>query len=310
VIRTATADDLQLVRELWEEFEHEVPDEPWRETDADEDFAPIEDAVRDGTVLIAERDGAAAGLAAATRKGPELGFLDVLFVRPGARRGGLAAELVRELATRLAGEGVQMLELEVLASNERARAIYERWGLRPIELTLGARVDELVARLQPPAGPTFGFVHVQSDDVEKVRRDAVKVLHAEPEVQIGNGWVRVHSETTDTDPARLKALARELSYTSAGVTLALGVERGSVVRYNLYDRGSDVDEYLSVPEFYGPLPPGDVYALGANATVVARLTGANPRHVREVARTAAAASELPPAEDLYRQIAGVLGVEP
>ena len=52
-------------------------------------------------------------------------------------------------------------------------------------------------------------------------------------------------------------LARELSYTSAGVTLALGVEHGVVVRYNLFDRGADVDEYLSVPEYYGALPPGD-----------------------------------------------------
>jgi hypothetical protein len=108
----------------------------------------------------------------------------------------------------------------------------------------------------------------------------------------------------------LKTLARELSFTVAGVTLALGVERGAVVRYHLYDRGSDVDEYLSVPEFYGPLPPGDVYALGANPTVIARLTGADARRVREVARTAANTSELPPAEELYREIAAVLGVQP
>jgi hypothetical protein len=28
-----------------------------------------------------------------------------------------------------------------------------------------------------------------------------------------------------------------------------------VVRYDLFDRGADVDEYLSVPEYFGPLPP-------------------------------------------------------
>jgi hypothetical protein len=151
---------------------------------------------------------------------------------------------------------------------------------------------------------------VQTDDVDKVRRDAVKVLRIEPDVQVGNGWVRVRSEATDRDPDRLKGLARELSFTSAGVTLALGIERGSVVHYHLFDRGSDVDEYLSVPEFYGPLPPGDVYALGANPTVVARLTGADARRVREVARTAATPSELPPPEELYRQIAEVMGLEP
>ncbi len=40
----------------------------------------------------------------------------------------------------------------------------------------------------------------------------------------------------------------------------------------LFERGRIVDEYLSVPEFYGPLPPGDVVGLAANPTVVARLT--------------------------------------
>ena len=92
------------------------------------------------------------------------------------------------------------------------------------------------------------------------------------------------------------------------MTLAIGVEQGSVVRYNLYDRGGAVDEYLSVPEFYGELPPGDVVALGSNPTVVARLTGADARRVREVARTAATIAELPPAQELVEQIAVVMGV--
>jgi hypothetical protein len=90
--------------------------------------------------------------------------------------------------------------------------------------------------------------------------------------------------------------------------VALGIEAGAVVRYSLFDRGAIVDEYLSVPEFHGPLPPGDVIALGANPTVVARLTGADPQRVREVARTAATPSELPPAADLLAEIANVLGV--
>ncbi len=102
--------------------------------------------------------------------------------------------------------------------------------------------------------------------------------------------------------------AKELSYTSESVVIALGVERGAVVRYNLFDRGADMDEYLSVPEFYGELPPGDVIALGSNPTVVARLTGADPKRVREVARTAETPGDLPPAQELYEQIAAVLGV--
>ena len=306
MIRPATADDLPLVRELWQEFNTEIPDEPWREDDLAEDLAGLEQAIRDEIVLLADEDG----LAVARRRGERLGFLDVVYVRPSARRSGLATQLIREAAARLRAAGAEMLELEVLASNAEARAIYERWGFKPVELTLGAPLPELEQRLAPAEGPTFGFVHVQTDDVEKVRRDAAKVLRDEAEVDVEGNWVRVRSAATDADPARLKSLAKELSYTTGGVVLSLGIERGVVVRYDLFDKGADVDEYMSVPEFYGPLPPGDTYALGANATVVGRLTGADPKRVREVARTAASPGELPPAQELYEQIATVMGVQP
>ena len=306
MIRPATADDLQLVRQLWSAFNEEIPDESWREDDLPDDLAWLEQAIRDDVVLLAGEDG----LAVARRKGDKMGFLEVVYVRPEARRNGLASQLVREVVTRLRDAGAEVLELEVLASNAEARAIYERWGLRPVELTLAAPLAQLEQRLAPSEGPTFGFVHVQTDDVEKVRRDAAKVLRLEPDVDVGSGWVRVRSDATDAEPERLKALAKELSYTSGGVVVSLGVQRGVVVRYDLFDRGADVDEYLSVPEYYGPLPPGDVYALGANATVVARLTGADPRRVREVARTAASPDDLPPAQELYEQLAAVLGVQP
>ena len=306
MIRPSTADDLPLVRELWAAFNAEIPDEPWREDDLAEDLAWLEQAVQEEIVLLADDDG----LAVARRKGERLGFLEVVYVRPDARGKGLAAELVRETAARLRAAGAEMLELEVLASNTEARAIYDRWGFKPVELTLGAPLAQLEQRLAPADGPTFGFVHVQTDDVEKVRRDAAKVLRFEPDVEVEGNWVRVRSDATDSDPERLKSLAKELSYTTGGVVLSLGVQRGAVVRYDLFDRGSDVDEYLSVPEYYGALPPGDAYALGANATVVGRLTGADPRRVREVARTAASPDELPPAQELYEQLATVMGVQP
>jgi len=306
VIRPATADDLPLVRELWQAFNAEVPDEPWREDDLAEDLAWLEHAIRDEIVLLAGEDG----LAVAQRKGERLGFLDVVYVRPEARRSGLAAQLVREVAAQMREGGVEMLELEVLASNAEARAIYDRWGFKPVEITLGAPLAQVEQRLAPSEGPTFGFVHVQTDDFEKVKRDAAKVLRFEPDVEVEGNWIRVRSDATDAEPARLKALAKELSYTTGGVVLSLGVERGVVVRYDLFDKGADVDEYLSVPEYFEPLPPGDTYALGANATVVGRLTGADPRRVREVARTATSPGELPPAQELYEQIATVMGVQP
>jgi GNAT superfamily N-acetyltransferase len=306
LIRVATSDDLSLVRELWDEFGAEIHDAPWRDPDHDDDLERIETALGDGGVLLAGEDG----IAVVSTIGSRTAELDFLHVRPRARGEGLAAELMREAVRLVRERGLEMLELHVLASNTDARAVYERWGFEPVELVVAAPIDALEQRLAPADGPTFGFVHVQTDDVEKVKRDAVKVLRLEPEVEVEGNWVRVRSDVTDEDPERLKSLARELSYTSGGVTLALGVQRGAVVRYDLFDRGSDIDEYLSVPEYYGELPPGDVYALGANATVVGRLTGADPRRVREVARTAVTPGELPPAQELYEQIATVMGVQP
>lgn len=295
MIRQATDDDLPLVRELAAEFEREVPDELWAADDAD--------ASHDAVFLADD-----VGLAALDRKSDRTWLLDVLYVRERARGKGVGTELLRAAADHVKAQGGEMLALEVLESNADARRLYERLGFRTSQRVMAAPVVALVAA--DATGPSFGVVHVQTDDVEKVTRDAAKALHADgAEIAATAGWVRVRSDLTDADPERLKALAKELSYTSASVVLSIGVERGTVVRYNLFDRGSDVDEYLSVPEFYGPLPPGDVYAMGANATVVARLTGADARRVREVARTASSASELPPAHELYEQISDVMGVK-
>jgi hypothetical protein len=82
-----------------------------------------------------------------------------------------------------------------------------------------------------------------------------------------------------------------------------------VLRLILFDRGGVVDEYLSVPEFDGPLPPGDVIAMAANPTVISRLTGADPHRIRSVARTASSPSELPPASDLLAQLADAMGLQ-
>jgi GNAT superfamily N-acetyltransferase len=311
LIRAATSDDVPALQDLWREFGAEIPDLPYRDDDQDEELQEIADLVEgDGIVLVAEEDGKAVGLVLGRRTGTKVTELRDLFVQGSARRSGVAAELMREFVAQAAAGGAEMIELDVLASNAEARTVYERWGFKPIELKLGAPVAQLGPRLAPADGPTFGFVHVQTDDVEKVKRDATKFLRLEPHVEVEGNWIRVRSGPTDSDPDRLKALAKELSYTSGGVVLSLGVQRGAVVRYDLFDRGSDIDEYLSVPEYYGELPPGDTYALGANATVVGRLTGADPRRVREVARTAASPGELPPAQELYEQIATVMGVQP
>jgi hypothetical protein len=124
-----------------------------------------------------------------------------------------------------------------------------------------------------------------------------------------NGWIGVYDDVAAAQPESLRRLASELSYVSGGVVVALGVEEGEVVRLVAYDRGRVADEYLSVPEYYGPLPPGDAIAMRANPTLLGRLTGAKPTEIRAAARTADSAGELPPAAELLVEIAQTLGIE-
>jgi GNAT superfamily N-acetyltransferase len=311
VIRTATSEDLPLIERLVRAFNAEIPDAAWRDSDVEEDVAALEQAIVEDVVLLADD----VGVAIASKSGERVGFLDILYVAPGARGTGIAADLAREAASALRDRGAEVLELEVLQSNERARAVYEHWGFSPVELTLAAPIDALVRRLDSATGgPTIGSDHVQTDDVSTVERAVQKVLprlgRSERTEVTGpdNGWVTVHDELGNRDPRALLRLAKELSYANGGVVLALGVEDGALVRYTLVDRGSVVDEYASVPEYHGSLPPGEVVALGANPTVVARLTGADPARVREIARTGSSPADLPPALELHAQIAELMGV--
>jgi hypothetical protein len=163
--------------------------------------------------------------------------------------------------------------------------------------------------------PSFGSVFLQTDDqngvVQIVERLVPRVFRspATAVTPARNGWVAVYDEIADRDPRRLERLGRELSNASGFVTFTIGVEDGLAVHYIAFERGRLLDEYLSVPEYRGPLPPGDAIAMRANPTVVARLTGADPVAIRRAARTADSPVDLPPAEELIDEIAAVLGFE-
>jgi hypothetical protein len=137
----------------------------------------------------------------------------------------------------------------------------------------------------------------------RIGRSASTTVHP-PE----SGWTRVEDELAGRDPKALRRLGRELSLALGAVVLTLGIEEGAVVRYALWDRGGVADEYASVPEHYGPLPPGDVVALAANPTVAQRLTGADPARIRAVAVSGSSTRDLPPPEELAALVAEALGV--
>jgi len=113
----------------------------------------------------------------------------------------------------------------------------------------------------------------------------------------------------DRDRDAQRRLGTELSERLGVPVVALALEEEAVVRFLLYDRGRMVDEYLSVPTYYGELNKADELSLAANPTLVARLTGADPARVRTVARTASSPAELPPARELLQEIAAVMNLE-
>jgi aminoglycoside 6'-N-acetyltransferase I len=311
-IRAATPDDLATIRGLYDAFLPELPDPEHLAETWEENRETVETAVAEALFVLAEEEGRAVGFALARLDTPRLGWLEGLYVVPEARRRGLSRLLLAEISRRIRERGADHVGLEVADGSREARATYDRFGFKSFATLLETHLDELDARLADSAeGETFGNVYVQTDDRAAVERAVTNFLPrigGSPRTDVAetdNGWVRVDDEKCSGDPKLLLRLARELSERMGAVVLALGVEQGAVVRFTLLERGTVMDEYLSLQEYYGPLPPGDVVALAANPRVVARLTGADAAAVRAAARH----DETPP-RALLTEIAAAIGLEP
>jgi ribosomal protein S18 acetylase RimI-like enzyme len=317
-VRRAAADDFDAIAELWRLFDHELPP-PTHEgpADVEKELREVSEIIASEIALVAEEDdGTPIGFALAKQRAPGFGTLTDLYVARDARRSGIATELMREVLAAFRERGIEQFDLDVLASNTVARSLYARWGLRDEVVIMTGSVSGLEERLGGQEASSFGSIHLQSDDLSAVEQAVRQFVPRLPGGSRGSlvapprgGWIAVYDDVCDRNPEMLRRLARELSDRMGSVTLLLGVEREELVRMILFERGRIVDEYLSVPEFYGPLPPGDVVGLAANPTVVARLTGADPGAVRRVARTAPSPADLPPARELLASLAAVVGVD-
>jgi ribosomal protein S18 acetylase RimI-like enzyme len=317
-VRRAAAEDFEAIAELWRLFDHEIPP-PTHEgpADVEKELGEVREIVDSEIALVAEDDdGTPVGFALARRRAPGFGTLTDLYVARDARRSGIGTELMREVLAAFRAEGIHHLDLDVMASNHVARSLYARWGLKDEVVIMTGDVAALEEKLGRQEAGSFGSIHIQSDDLSAVEQAVRQFVPRLPGGSRGSlvapprsGWIAVYDDVCDRNPEMLRRLARELSDRMGAVTLLLGVEREELVRMILFERGRIVDEYLSVPEFYGPLPPGDVVGLAANPTVVSRLTGAEPEAVRRVARTAPSPAELPAARELLAELARVVGVE-
>ncbi|MBA2424570.1 MAG: GNAT family N-acetyltransferase [Actinobacteria bacterium] len=316
-VRRATAEDFDAIAELWREFDHEIPP-PTHEGPAehDKELTEIAEILDSEIAFVALDDNLKpVGFALARERAPGFGTLTDLFVDREDRRSGVGTELMREVLTAFRERGIEQLDLEVVASNAGARSLYARWGLRDEVVIMTGSIEDLEARLGRQEASSFGSIHIQTDNVSAVELAVRQFVPRLPGGSRGsllapprNGWIGVYDDVCDRNPDMLRRLARELSDRMGSVTLLLGVERDELLRMILFERGRIVDEYLSVPEFYGPLPPGDVVGLAANPRVVSRLTGADPETVRRIAVTASTPADLLPAKKLLAELAGAMGI--
>ena len=316
-VRRAVPADFDAIAALWRQLDHELP-APTHEgpADVEQELGEVREIIDSEIAFVAEDDAAPVGFALARRRSNGFGTLTDLYVGRNARRSGVATELIREVLGAFRSLGIERFDLEVPASNHVARSLYARWGLRDDVVVMTGSVAELEERLGRQESASFGSIHIQTDDLSAVEQAVRQFVPRLPGGSRGSlvaaprgGWIAVYDDVCDRNPEMLRRLARELSDRMGAVTLLLGVEREELVRMILLERGRIVDEYLSVPEFYGPLPPGDVVGLAANPTVISRLTGADPETVRRVARTAPSPADLAPARDLLGQLAAALRVE-
>jgi ribosomal protein S18 acetylase RimI-like enzyme len=305
-VREATAADEHTLLAFTEAIFGENWDRPWRPPEV----APT---MFDGKlVLLAENDGEPVGYVFGELDLQGYAHVNIVYVVPERRRQGVATALLTAFGERARAQGIEHLTLDVATRNEVGREAWRRLGFTEWAERLRVPIERL--EQHDVHGESYASLHVQSDDREAVEAAVGRFLP-----RLGgsggrvegprNGWVAVYAELVDRDRKARERLASELSNATAAVVCAISLDDGVVVRYVLYERGSVVDEYQSLPEHFGPLPPGDVVALGANPTVVSRLTGAEPAEVRAVARTASSPDELPPADELLQQLAGVLGLE-
>ena len=305
-VREATAADEPTMLAFTEAIFAENWDRPWGPPE-------VTPKMFEGKLaLLAEEEGEPVGYVFGELDSVGYAHVNIVYVVPERRRQGVATALLAAFGERAREQGIEHLTLDVAVRNEAGRQAWRRLGFTEWAQRLTVPVERI--EHHDEHGESYASLHVQSDDLEAVQAQVDKYLPrlggSDGRVEgPRNGWVLVRAELVDRDRRARERLASELSNATAAVVCTLSVDDGVVVRYVLYERGSVVDEYQSVPEHFGPLPPGDVVALGANPTVVSRLTGAEPAEVRAVARTASSPDQLPPADELLQQLADVLGLE-
>ena len=122
-------------------------------------------------------------------------------------------DVLRELIGEARAAGAERLEIE---TTHEAGDAWIRAGFTETARLLEAPVDALESHLGAEKEPSFGSLHVQSDDVDAVERAVRQFVPRLPGGSRGSvvvppdeGWTSVYDELCDREPEMLRRLARE-----------------------------------------------------------------------------------------------------
>jgi len=125
-IRPATKNDQELIRELWSEFEAELPEPDYLRETWDDAWSDLAQTVRGGVALIAEEEDRAVGFVFCVLgdRGRRTAHITDIYVRPEARNQGIGRELLKAIVEPARAAGLDHVSLEVLIRNSDARRLY------------------------------------------------------------------------------------------------------------------------------------------------------------------------------------------
>src|SRR5262249_12344217 len=164
-IRRASEADENLLRELWEEFEAEVPEPAGIEAEAwEEEWSDTRDDIRGGGVFIAQDGAGPVGVARIEAPVRGAAHVQLAYVRERARRQGVTKALLRECVADARARGARTVTLEVLTSNRAAVAVWKQLGFHEYAQIMAAPLDALESRLADARVlAASGATHLQTD---------------------------------------------------------------------------------------------------------------------------------------------------
>jgi len=132
-IRDATAEDVPLVRKLFEEYSGSLGiDLSFQDFQRELETLPGKYAPPEGAVLIASHEGQPCGCVALRKIDAQACEMKRLYVQPAKRGLGMGRLLVTAILEEARLKGYRVMRLDTLSSMKSAVALYRAFGFREI----------------------------------------------------------------------------------------------------------------------------------------------------------------------------------